>query len=140
MSIEIPGMKSANGLKEDEMLIHVKKEVVVTEEDLIDILDTAFYGGITYWCDVVDIKGSAEDSSPETFIKERKIMNFHDMEEDIWYPMTINDLLFGVRMYIEWDKAPYNILDGNGIDTGMVDAEVADCIVQFALFNDVIFG
>lgn len=60
-------------------------------------------------------------------------------------------LLSGVKQYLEDEDKPYNILvdaeDSVGCSKGvyeldccMVDATVADMIIQYAIFDDIIYG
>lgn len=107
------------------MLLTIETKINVTEEDIENIIDMAGYG-ISYWCDKAVIK---EDS-----------YKVHDDEEDKWYTLSYEDILKGVGKYIENGNKPYDILDGNGgIDAGMIDAEVADMIIQYCCFGQIIY-
>lgn len=105
--------------------VNILKGITVTEENFDDIMDTAGYG-IAYWADGLE--------------KTRYGWSVHDYEEDEWMDLPRESLLNGIAIYLNWNNQPYEITDGNLLDMGMIDAEVADCIVQFALFGDVIYG
>jgi hypothetical protein len=65
----------------------------------------------------------------------------YDEESDDVYELTLEKFLSGVQKAYE-DRwfAEYDWCDGKTIDACQVDADVADAIVQLALFDDVIFG
>ena len=46
----------------------ITTEILVTDQDLEDIITTAFYGGINYWCERARPKGGHWKGSPETHI------------------------------------------------------------------------
>ena len=55
--------------------------------------------------------------------------------------LNIDNFLAGLQQAIEdhW-FADYEWYIGNEVDTCNVDAEVADVIIQLALFGDIIYG
>lgn len=54
------------------------------------------------------------------------------------YTLTLDKFLRGLATYI---GSCYGYVVENGsLETGVIDAEGADCIVQYALFGDVIYG
>ena len=57
---------------------------------------------------------------------------FCDSEEDERYELTLEKLLNGIKLNAE------NRPDDSSIEDG--DGETMDCIIQFALFKDIIFG
>lgn len=67
----------------------------------------------------------------------------HDIEEDETYTLDKNKLLNGLMMYLEKPN-PYCVLEEIDnklrIDTCNADATVCDMIIQYALFDDVIYG
>lgn len=113
------------------MLVKVNLEVKVTEEDMEVIIDTAGYG-IGYWCS----KAVEKENGYEVY----------EDEEDKWHKLSYQDILKGIKMYIEKGNHPYNILSqdiatGDSIlDSGEVDSEVADLIIQYACFGEIIYG
>ena len=122
--------------------------ITLTPEDVSDIICTAHYGAISYWCDDVFFDNSQNKTSAEHLLNGGSVQyhldeEFEDGVEE--YTLTLEKLVKGVRMYVmDWVEKPksfYCILDDNGgIDTANIDAEVADCIIQYALFDDIIFG
>ena len=76
------------------------------------------------------------------------------LQTGAWHAPVISPkekLSSGVKQYLEDEDKPYNILvdaeDSVGCSKGvyeldccMVDATVADMIIQYAIFDDVIYG
>ena len=145
--------------REQRKTIKVELEVIVMPEDIDDIICTALEGGIGYW--------ACLDNSPEEFgnapkeetvsettsilLKGGKTIILIDEEEDERHELTLEKLLAGIKMYLEDKQRPYNILadDLNSagysrgtyeLDCCMVDADVADMIIQYAVFGEVVFG
>lgn len=115
-------------------------------EELCDILTTAVEGGIGYWSVVTYIKRDAEFRVEEVSLKpyggdtdewgvfegcddhSEMTVNAEDLQE------VIDNILSGkVKVnptFIAWIK--------HGVE--MIDSDVADVIVQVALFGDIIYG
>lgn len=69
----------------------------------------------------------------------------YDYEQDQLHSITETDLLSGISMYMTgWAPGYSNqfpIRFENGvIDLGSIDKVIADCIVQFACFGDLVYG
>ncbi len=55
--------------------------------------------------------------------------------------LTKEKLLQGIRMYAEQYGNIFEVVDHElRIDCGMVDADAADAIIQYAIFSEVIYG
>lgn len=138
--------------KELQKTIKVELEVTVKLEDIDDIICTALEGGIGYWAcldnSTVDFKNAPEEETiSETtsrLLREGKVVTLIDEEEDKRHELTLDKLLAGLKKYMENPKSPYEIIDHergeNLIDCCMVDANVADMIIQYAIFGEVIFA
>lgn len=127
-------------------------EVKITKQyetnDLVDLLSTAMVG-CAYWCSELDYKPD-EYQEAKARLKEKgnndicyeevlvemlesgKSLWFCDDEEDEQYELTLEQLLNGIELNAE--QRPHDCDLENG------DAITADCIIQFALFNEVVFG
>lgn len=95
-----------------------------------------------------------EETVSETtsrLLKEGKTITLIDEEEDEKHELTLEKLLAGIKLYLEDKQRPYNILadDLNSagyskgtyeLDCCMIDADVADMIVQYAVFGEVVFA
>lgn len=108
----------------------------VTDEDIDDLLVTAFEGGITYWCDAVRV--IEEPSESYEFASEvltrGGMLELHDAEEfddeteqyGKWYVLTMPMLL----------KA----LSDVSFDFDDYDAGDADTVIQKAIFGGIVYG
>ena len=122
--------------------IEINKNIIVTAEDIDDIMCSALEGGITYWCDEAEVVGDyLGEFASEQISKGGKLL-LHDAEDmDEVYELTREKLLDGIKRAIaEQYYEDYGWVDGNRLDCCQIDAEVADCIVQLALFHDIVFG
>ena len=125
----------------DFWVLTVKKEIKVTREDIDDIMCSALEGGICYWCCRADVVGEYLGEYASEQISRGGILKLHDSEEDEVYELTREKLLNGVKKaYEEGYYSDYDWCDGTKLDCCQIDAEVADVIVQIALFDDVIYG
>ena len=116
-------------------------EVDITEEDIDDIMCAALEGGINYWCNRAEVVGDyLGEYGHEQIARNGKLL-FHDSEEDEVYELTLEKFIKGVRMAIEQGfYAGYGWYEDGKIDTCLVDADVADVIIQLALFDEIVFG
>lgn len=116
-------------------------ELVVTEENIDDIMCAALEGGITYWCYKAKVVGEYLGEYGHEQIARGGVLKLYDNEEDEVYDLTLEKLLNGIKKaYTEGYYSNYDWCDGETLDCCQVDAEVADAIVQCALFDDVIYG
>ncbi len=124
-----------------EYTISVERKIKVTEQDIDDIITTAFEGGITYWCCKAEVVGDYLGEFASEQISRGGTVRLYDSVEDAVYDLTLENFMEGLTKAIEdnwYDE--YGWYDGNSIDTCNVDADVADVIIQLALFDDVIYG
>lgn len=121
------------------VLMTAEFKVRITDEDIDDIMCSALEGGITYWCSEAEVKG--EYGSEQ--ISRGGILLLHDIEEPEFYELTKEKLLKGIMMYLA-NPTHSDVLEMVDhelrLDTSYVDADVADCMIQYALFDDIIFG
>lgn len=139
----------------------IQINVEITDEDIDDIMCTALEGGIDYWCTNAEVLGeylgeySHEQISRGGRLKIWLIEPF-DKTDTSAYILDKRKFLRGLRMYLEDPEKPYNILEaqyvkdkyGNikrgqaktVIDCCEVDATVADMIIQYALFGEIVFA
>jgi hypothetical protein len=124
-----------------EYTISVERKIKVTEQDIDDIITTAFEGGITYWCCKTEVVGGYKGKYASEQISRGGTVRLYDSVEDAVYDLTLENFMEGLTKAIEdnWYDS-YGWYDGNSIDTCNVDANVADVIIQLALFDDVVYG
>ena len=110
----------------------------VLDEDIDDIMITALEGGITYWCNRAEVVGEYLGECASEQISKGGVLRLYDCESDEVYTLTLDKLLRGLSRYLcdNYDR----VVDEGRVDPGEIDAEGADCIVQYALFNDLVYG
>ena len=121
--------------------VNIKKTITVTQEDIDDIMCSALEGGISYGCNKPEVVDEYLGEYASEQISRGGALKLYDAEEDKVYTLTKDKLLNGIKLAIERDYYPvYQWHYGNELDTCEIDAEVADTIVQLALFSDIIYG
>lgn len=128
------------------MEIILKKKVIVNQEDIDDIMCTALEGGITYWC------YGAQSMMNEEWMKENNIEYLSDVTgrggdivlttEDGDYVLTLKGFLTGLQQLIDESDEYYleSTSDGIKIDTSEIDADIADLIIQYAIFGKLVYA
>jgi len=111
--------------------------------DLVDLWEKVWGSdgaGITYWCDMIrqpdgsdiDLWVKGEDGylvgNPQDF-------KLHLAEEDEWKTITLREL---AAAYLKAKYAGVTHCGGDSLDDD--DACVGDLILQYALFNEIIYG
>ena len=124
-----------------EYKVTIEKEIKITQEDIDDIMCSALEGGINYWCCKAEVVGKYLGEWAHEQISRGGTLKLYDAEEDEVYELTLEKLLNGLKKAItDGYYADYEWVTSNGIDTCQVDAEVADVIIQLALFDEIVFG
>jgi len=112
---------------------YVLKPIEVTDEHLENILIGAFEGGSEYWADNVAVKDG--DYKGKKFASECVAaggeLYIHTTEGDK-YLLTKNMLINGLQRYLNESKHK-NWPDGG-------DSMTDDVILQYALFEEVVYG
>lgn len=132
-------------------------KILVTDEDLSDILSSALYGGISYWCKCVYPKDGhwkgryAEDHIVKggSLILEDSYLEDHELNKF--------KMLRGIACLIESDgldccgfenedayyvnaeNTAFTLKASHCLDTGDIDANIADSIVQYGIFGEQVF-
>lgn len=125
-----------------EVMLENGQKLVVTAEDIDDILVTALEGGINYWCSEVNVVGRYLGEYASEQISRDGELWFFDIEDDSYYGMTLEKFLNGIELWQKEYPGCCLIQKGDdvGIDVGNIDAHRADMIVQFALFDGVVYA
>ena len=139
--------------------------IKITKEDVVDILSSAM-DGIGYWGRIVPNneqykeakKWIRENEEPDyeicyedviaQILFNGKSVTVRDIEDDKESWLSLSNLAQGIQTaFREGYYSSYNWLvpDGDGfgewhLETSQIDSEVADAIIQFALFGEVIYG
>lgn len=131
---------------EKKFEIRTKITVYLTQQDIDDIMVSAFEGGINYWCRRVVVQGDYLGKyASEQISRGGKLAIWLDepFEDDkTCYVLDRDKFLAGFKLWIESDGDSYDAIDrSNGsVDCGQIDAVCADEIIQYALFGEVVFG
>lgn len=115
-------------------------EVLVTTQDIDDIMCTALEGGITHWCCKAKPVGRRLGVFAHEQISRGGSLILYDAESSDKWELTRDKFLTGFKNWLEAGSSDAGVLIGNEVDTGGIDAECADAIIQFALFGEVVFG
>lgn len=125
-------------MENKKFTVRPQLEVNLTQRDIDDIMVAALEGGINYWCCDAEVVGEYLGEYASDQISRGGVLILHDAESAQTWELTLEKFLNGVKLYFE-DGCHVQIEDGS-IDTGDIDANDADCIIQFALFGEVVFG
>lgn len=121
--------------------IEITLKLEVKDALLLDLLTAAVEGGSHYWLACNTVERDAEHNVT-------KIVGCQDVEDEDtkWGDLDIPKMREGVRRILANETAVRPdiraailtaILD---VDAANWDAETADCVVQAALFNELVYG
>ena len=139
--------------------------IKITKEDVVDILSSAI-DGIYYWGRIVPNneqykeakKWIRENEEPDyeicyeeviaQMLFDGKSVTVRDIEGDQESWLSLSNLSYGIRKaFQEGYYSDYNWLvpDGGGsnkwhLEPDQIDAEVADVIIQLAVWGEVVYG
>lgn len=120
--------------------ISFETTVVITKENLDDIMAAALEGGINHWCKKIEVFGELLGGCTSDQISRGGKLWFYDAESPKTWLLTRDKLLEGVKSWLtngmDIDHGIYNGI----FDSSVVDSVEADCIIQYALFGKVVFG
>lgn len=143
--------------------------IKITKEDVNDILSSALNGGIDYWGEAVPndrhyeeaSKWLRENAEPDyddgeicyeeiiaQILFEGKSVTVRDNEEDRETWLSLSNLAAGIqKAFREGYYSDYHwiVPEGDGfgewsLNTSQIDSEVADVIIQLAVFGEVVYG
>ena len=121
---------------EGQVVINFK----LTEENIDDIMDAAFYG-INYWCSKAEIVGERLGDYASEQISRGGTLKMYDAESDDVWELTLEKFLKGFKLWVANGDDEYGALQSDGtVDTGEIDSAMADMIIQYALFDEIVFG
>jgi len=109
----------------------------ITDEDIDNVLSCAFEGGINYWCTTMvrvpewpEGNGYASD-----VVSKNKPVEIYVEDEEKWEVLNLEKFLKGLVKFLQFREVGLNY-----ITYGYYDAGDADLIVQFALFDKIVYG
>lgn len=122
---------------------------ILTDENIDDMIETAQYGGISYWA------GEAEPDvrAAEFLANPRVVMVFRDSEgggdvigltyadlRKAYFDLLSLDQRFVNKTIHGYFIDSWRERDEDGIEMGNIDADAADVWVQVAAFGEVVYG
>ena len=128
--------KAENG----SVIVEVDKKVMLSKQDIDDIVCMALEGGITYWCDYARVDGEFLGEYASDQISRGGSLILHDKEDDLEYALDLDNFIGGFVTACKDGYADEWFDDDGGVDCGMIDADGADVIIQYALFGEVVYG
>lgn len=113
----------------------------LTQEDIDDIIDAAFCGGINYWCNQAEVVGDYLGEYASEQISRGGKLKLYDAESDEFWELDIENFMKGFKLWIENGDDEYGAVSADGtVDVCEIDAAMADMIIQYALFDEIVFG
>jgi hypothetical protein len=113
----------------------VTTESPVTREMVDDIIDAAFLWS-HYWCGEASV--DAEPSEPCDYITQvvsrGGIIKMYDFEQDMNFFLSLDKMIKGLEMACKHFGKTIDALYEEH------DSPEADCVIQFALFGELIYG
>lgn len=129
--------------EETGTILSMEFKVRITDDDIDDIMVSALEGGIVYWCYRAETVGKPKGKYASDQISRGGTLRLYDREDESVYELTKEKLVKGIAMYLEnpTQSDVLEVIDHElRLDTSYVDADVSDCMVQYALFDDIIYG
>lgn len=119
-------------------MIQIKIPFNITDEFIEDVLCTAFEGGSNYW--IYDVKNT--NTSPSSHYFSTSVANGDTLiiiDNENFKEHTLDKYIFaeGFKRYVENSIARGFDFYTDPCD---IDSGIADEILQYAVFKDIIFG
>ena len=130
-----------------EMLWVNRKKVTVTDEDIDGIMAAALEGGITYWCDKVEVIGERFGKYASEQIARGGTLRIYGSDEisgAFNWLLNKEKFMKGLKKFLTEDGEANECLcredDGYSLECAYIDADGADIIIQNALFGEQVYG
>jgi len=117
------------------------KKLEISNQDIDDLMVAALEGGINYWCERVKIievneklHGNGEIIASDVISRGGKLKLFDAESEEEW-ELDREKFIKGLEKTMEWGDfySVQHLMDSH-------DAETADVLIQYALFDEITFG
>lgn len=126
---------------EKKFEVHAETVFQLTQQDVDDIMVGALEGGINYWCREAEVVGDYLGEYASDQISRGGKLILHDAESSDEWELDLEKFLNGMKLWVQNGDDNYGAVQKDGaVDTCQIDAEMADLIVQYALFGEVVFG
>lgn len=123
----------------NELSLSITTNHIITTKMIDDLMVCAFEGGINYWCRKVEIIEFPPDTKDQTrmvaseVLANNGIVRLYDAESSDKWVLNRMMVIKGISMYCkENNMTPDEMYDSHDVDT-------VDCIVQYALFDSIVF-
>lgn len=147
-------------------LITLKQHKELSNEDIANIVITAFEGGISYWCDRAEAiklepsmggwrrvlgdeynsllteNGCSPYANPDFWAVDNYGYKLHDQLEEADVPkmLTATCIAMALQKLADSDKQWNQRLAARLLEPGDYDASDADTLIQVAVFGEVVYG
>jgi hypothetical protein len=129
----------------------VQIPVELDDEFFADIICTMFEGGSNYWLGKVQVihpDGEKPNGMPSSewiasAVNKDGMIKILPQEDTVTVMLDKKRLVCGLEKWITKHPSSVSLMNENGrssIDAGNIDADDADAILQYAVFDDLIFG
>lgn len=115
----------------------VELDVSITGSDVDDIICMALDGGIDHWCYKVEAKAHWPSNTMAEQITKFGTLVMHDKDDNV-HELTLPMVLYGIRVFLKNCKSIERNKCGR-IDICDIGKHEADEIIQYALFNEIIY-
>lgn len=126
-------------MNDKKIPVHIEMDVIISQQDIDNLMCTALEGGINYWCREAKVVGEFLGEYGSEQISRGGSLLLRDAETDERWELTLEKFLKGIELYIK-ENGRVMIEDFKLMDYGELDAGDADCIVQYALFGKLVYG
>ena len=121
--------------------MRLELEVHYDDQFLEDIIVTALEGGSNYWIDSIKYISDSPQGMPKSIwvfnqLKDGNTITIY-LEDDDRAFLTMRKLHMGVREYFSDSK---KLIGGLTLDAADYDAYMADCVLQYAVFGELVYG
>lgn len=121
--------------------IKVTRKLKIKKEDIDDIMVGALEGGITYWANKAEVVGEYLGEFASDQISRGGTLRIHDSYDKKWHELTLKKLLNGIRNWYTDGLDRHGVVQCDGtFDCCNVDSVVADSIIQYAIFGEIIYA
>ena len=132
-------------MKEEKKLVsvaHISYFVELTREDVDDIMVAALEGGISYWSTKAEVVGKYLADYASEQISRGGSLLIHICDEEEPRLLDLDAFTKGVELLVINGDDKYGAFPGwpRPNDLCKVDGMIADWIIQYALFGEIVFG
>lgn len=126
-------------MDDNTFYVPVTVVILLTPQDVDDIMASALDSGISYWCDEAKVVGDYLGEYASDQISRGGELKLHVIDEG-YFSLDLKSFKKGFAAWIEDGGDKHCAVSSDGVDCGMIDSVCADEIIQYALFDGVIFS